>query len=161
VLRILTRPFEWIADILFAVIGTLKGYDQLMNLVLDEVKEAMTGTLISLPSIPNSPHPTSDSRFQLTHDRRRRRQRPVAQARPHRRARNTPRRHLPRRRQRGDRKSLPTRGGMRRSCLSDAYDLTYDCNAQGWGRRWGLGLGDSSKTSQGRGINLPEIILKG
>jgi U6 snRNA-associated Sm-like protein LSm7 len=26
-----------------AVIGTLKGYDQLMNLVLDEVKEAMTG----------------------------------------------------------------------------------------------------------------------
>ena len=27
------------------VIGTLKGYDQLMNLVLDEVKEAMTGTL--------------------------------------------------------------------------------------------------------------------
>jgi len=26
------------------VIGTLKGYDQLMNLVLDEVKEAMTGT---------------------------------------------------------------------------------------------------------------------
>lgn len=25
------------------VIGTLKGYDQLMNLVLDEVKEAMTG----------------------------------------------------------------------------------------------------------------------
>lgn len=30
------------------VIGTLKGYDQLMNLVLDEVKEAMTGK--SLPS---------------------------------------------------------------------------------------------------------------
>jgi small nuclear ribonucleoprotein (snRNP)-like protein len=26
-----------------AVIGTLKGYDQLMNLVLDEVKEALTG----------------------------------------------------------------------------------------------------------------------
>jgi hypothetical protein len=26
------------------VIGTLKGYDQLMNLVLDEVKEALTGT---------------------------------------------------------------------------------------------------------------------
>lgn len=25
------------------VIGTLKGYDQLMNLVLDEVKEALTG----------------------------------------------------------------------------------------------------------------------
>jgi small nuclear ribonucleoprotein (snRNP)-like protein len=30
------------------VIGTLKGYDQLMNLVLDEVKEAMTGTVFSL-----------------------------------------------------------------------------------------------------------------
>jgi hypothetical protein len=26
-----------------SVIGTLKGYDQLMNLVLDEVKEALTG----------------------------------------------------------------------------------------------------------------------
>ena len=25
------------------VVGTLKGYDQLMNLVLDEVKEALTG----------------------------------------------------------------------------------------------------------------------
>ena len=31
-----------------AVIGTLKGYDQLMNLVLDEVKEALTGTKILL-----------------------------------------------------------------------------------------------------------------
>lgn len=31
------------ADIPPPVIGTLKGYDQLMNLVLDEVKEAMTG----------------------------------------------------------------------------------------------------------------------
>jgi hypothetical protein len=28
---------------IIAVIGTLKGYDQLMNLVLDEVKEALTG----------------------------------------------------------------------------------------------------------------------
>lgn len=28
---------------LHPVIGTLKGYDQLMNLVLDEVKEALTG----------------------------------------------------------------------------------------------------------------------
>lgn len=27
------------------VIGTLKGFDGLMNLVLDEVKEAMTGKL--------------------------------------------------------------------------------------------------------------------
>jgi small nuclear ribonucleoprotein (snRNP)-like protein len=27
------------------VIGTLKGFDPLMNLVLDEVKEAMTGEL--------------------------------------------------------------------------------------------------------------------
>lgn len=32
--------------ICFAVIGTLKGYDQLMNLVLDEVKEALTGTML-------------------------------------------------------------------------------------------------------------------
>jgi small nuclear ribonucleoprotein (snRNP)-like protein len=30
-----------------AVIGTLKGYDQLMNLVLDEVKEALTGMYAS------------------------------------------------------------------------------------------------------------------
>jgi hypothetical protein len=30
------------------VIGTLKGYDQLMNLVLDEVKEALTGMLTPL-----------------------------------------------------------------------------------------------------------------
>lgn len=29
------------------VIGTLKGYDQLMNLVLDEVKEALTGRHLS------------------------------------------------------------------------------------------------------------------
>lgn len=27
------------------VIGTLKGYDQLMNLVLDDVKETMRGTV--------------------------------------------------------------------------------------------------------------------
>lgn len=27
------------------VIGILKGYDQLMNLVLDEVKEALTGRI--------------------------------------------------------------------------------------------------------------------
>lgn len=31
-----------------AVSGTLKGYDQLMNLVLDEVKETMRGMLLSL-----------------------------------------------------------------------------------------------------------------
>lgn len=30
-----------------SVIGTLKGYDQLMNLVLDEVKEAMTGSFMA------------------------------------------------------------------------------------------------------------------
>ncbi|KAF2828079.1 U6 snRNA-associated Sm-like protein LSm7 [Ophiobolus disseminans] len=30
------------------VIGTLKGYDQLMNLVLDEVKEALTGTALTI-----------------------------------------------------------------------------------------------------------------
>jgi small nuclear ribonucleoprotein (snRNP)-like protein len=28
----------------FAVIGTLKGFDQLMNVVLDDVKEVMRGT---------------------------------------------------------------------------------------------------------------------
>ena len=34
----------------FLVVGTLKGYDQLMNLVLDDVKETMRGTSnISLP----------------------------------------------------------------------------------------------------------------
>lgn len=30
--------------ILCAVVGTLKGYDQLMNLVLDDVKENLRGT---------------------------------------------------------------------------------------------------------------------
>lgn len=30
----------------FPVIGTLKGYDQLMNLVLDDVKETLRGMLI-------------------------------------------------------------------------------------------------------------------
>lgn len=29
----------------YAVSGTLKGFDQLMNLVLDEVKEAMRGMI--------------------------------------------------------------------------------------------------------------------
>jgi small nuclear ribonucleoprotein (snRNP)-like protein len=31
-----------------AVVGILKGYDQLMNLVLDEVKETMRGMLHTL-----------------------------------------------------------------------------------------------------------------
>ena len=32
------------------VVGLLKGYDQLMNLVLDEVKETIRGMLITFPS---------------------------------------------------------------------------------------------------------------
>jgi U6 snRNA-associated Sm-like protein LSm7 len=36
------------------VIGTLKGFDQLMNLVLDEVKEAMTG-ICSIPPLYPTP----------------------------------------------------------------------------------------------------------
>ena len=34
-----------------AVIGTLKGYDQLMNLVLDDVKELLRGNLRHPPCI--------------------------------------------------------------------------------------------------------------
>ena len=44
-----------------AVIGTLKGFDQLMNLVLDEVKEAMTG-ICSIPPL----HPTPSRTHRLT-----------------------------------------------------------------------------------------------
>lgn len=36
------------------VIGTLKGYDQLTNLVLDEVREAMTGVFYFHPYYFNS-----------------------------------------------------------------------------------------------------------
>jgi small nuclear ribonucleoprotein (snRNP)-like protein len=44
---------RWSADYA-AVIGTLKGYDQLMNLVLDETKEAMTGMSSSYRSSTSS-----------------------------------------------------------------------------------------------------------
>ena len=36
-------PGENIKLIILQVIGTLKGYDQLMNLVLDDVKETLRG----------------------------------------------------------------------------------------------------------------------
>jgi hypothetical protein len=35
---------------LFPVTGTLKGYDQLLNLVLDEVEEQINGTASSVPA---------------------------------------------------------------------------------------------------------------
>lgn len=35
--------------ILSTVVGTLKGYDQLMNLVLDDVKENLRGIFFYLP----------------------------------------------------------------------------------------------------------------
>ena len=38
----------------FKVVGSLKGFDQLMNLVLDDVKEVMRGMLFSTP--PSIPH---------------------------------------------------------------------------------------------------------
>lgn len=40
------------------VVGTLEGYDQLMNLVLDHVKETMRGMLVSekVSLISNEPH---------------------------------------------------------------------------------------------------------
>jgi small nuclear ribonucleoprotein (snRNP)-like protein len=37
---------------LHPVTGTLKGYDQLLNLVLDDVEEEVTGTLLVSPSLP-------------------------------------------------------------------------------------------------------------
>ena len=36
------------ANIIEIVIGTLKGYDQLMNLVLDDVQETLRGLLLLL-----------------------------------------------------------------------------------------------------------------
>jgi U6 snRNA-associated Sm-like protein LSm7 len=44
-----------------AVIGTLKGYDQLMNLVLDEVKEAMTGASLLINPFTLSQPPHTDT----------------------------------------------------------------------------------------------------
>jgi len=38
------------------VTGTLKGYDQLMNLVLDDVKEITRGMTIHHPNHPSLPH---------------------------------------------------------------------------------------------------------
>jgi small nuclear ribonucleoprotein (snRNP)-like protein len=81
-----------------AVIGTLKGYDQLMNLVLDEVKEALTGM-----------HRESFPLTKLILCRRRQ-QHPLSQTRPHCRARHPPRSHLARRRQRRDPEPLHTGG---------------------------------------------------
>lgn len=85
------------------VIGTLKGYDQLMNLVLDEVKEALTGMSVL---------------FYLAWEmvlmsRRRRRQYPLPQTRPHCCTRHTTRRHLACGRKRGDCEPLHTRGRVR------------------------------------------------
>lgn len=37
-----------------SVVGTLKGYDQLMNLVLDDVKETMRGILIKFDALLSS-----------------------------------------------------------------------------------------------------------
>lgn len=38
------------------VVGTLKGYDQLMNLVLDDVKETMRGTVQSWLVLSTATH---------------------------------------------------------------------------------------------------------
>lgn len=46
------------ADICITVTGTLKGYDQLMNLVLDDVKEITRGMRRpSQPPLRSTPHP--------------------------------------------------------------------------------------------------------
>lgn len=36
------------------MVGILKGYDQLLNLVLDEVEETLQGAIASLTALPNS-----------------------------------------------------------------------------------------------------------
>ncbi len=48
--------------LIYAVIGTLKGYDQLMNLVLDDVKELMRG-MSSPPSSPFLSSPSTPSSY--------------------------------------------------------------------------------------------------
>jgi hypothetical protein len=72
-----------------------------MNLVLDEVKEALTGMCPSAVS----------TRIHLTLCRRGR-QHPVSQARPHCRTRHPPSRHLARGRKRRDPEPLHTGRGM-------------------------------------------------
>ncbi|CAD0049601.1 unnamed protein product, partial [Aureobasidium pullulans] len=57
------------------VTGTLKGYDQLMNLVLDDVKEITRGMTIHHPNHPSLPHdsilsPSPPYAFQLPKRRR-------------------------------------------------------------------------------------------
>jgi hypothetical protein len=97
-----------------AVIGTLKGYDQLMNLVLDEVKEALTGMHCELFPLA-----------MLTRCRRRR-QHPLSQTWSHCRARHAPCSHLARRRQRRDPESFHTRGTVRREHQRGLYGRRKD-----------------------------------
>lgn len=41
------------------MVGTLKGYDQLMNLVLDDVKELLRGTSSTQEPLPSVPVPVA------------------------------------------------------------------------------------------------------
>lgn len=105
------------------VTGTLKGYDALMNLVLDDVQEAVRGKL--LPPLPFSAQCTSFSLAPVgpnprTYNRRRR-QRNHASSRTCCCARYAPRCDQPRRRKRGDCEPLRSAGGgslSRRECSS-------------------------------------------
>lgn len=89
------------------VVGTLKGYDQLMNLVLDDVKELLRGTSVPTllaPPLPygwclytclSKPNRTqTNPTFRITF--RRRRQRIVPLPWPHRRPWHSSRPHLAR-----------------------------------------------------------------
>jgi small nuclear ribonucleoprotein (snRNP)-like protein len=91
------------------VTGTLKGYDALMNLVLDDVDEVVRGTYpFSSPfTLPLLPSPPSKHQVLTTLPPRRRRKQPLhPPPRPRRRARHPPRPSQPRRRQRRNRKSI-------------------------------------------------------
>lgn len=50
------REGERMLTMRITVTGTLKGYDQLMNLVLDDVKEITRGMTIHHPNHPSLPH---------------------------------------------------------------------------------------------------------
>lgn len=95
--------------------GTLKGYDQLMNLVLDDVKELLRG-MISLFTSCGFPFYILRAPCQKLTSTclRRRRQRIYTLPRPHSRTRHPPRPHKPTRWQRADTKSVqPARRGVK------------------------------------------------
>lgn len=103
------------ADICATVKGILKGFDALMNLVLDDGKETLRGLWFLCPA-------RSIGRFGLTGRGRRGGQRRNETSGPRSRKRHAACAHQPRRRQRGDREPLRPGGGR----LNERNTMLYD-----------------------------------